>query len=157
MSTNLIQRAEKLDRIRSKRISERLTIEEAQNIVSIWGTYLEYSTVLRFMFSTSIPESLLPYPIAIIQGALNKMEALYYKKGLHEAVKLLEETEMLLIQYTDDNEAIGEAISLFSNKKWLEAMIPSFRDLQRNQIQNGFLINKKPWKLSGSRIEDLEK
>lgn len=155
--SDLIKRAEKLDNLRSKRIAEKLTLEEAQNIVSVWGAYLEHSGGLRFLFGTNIPESLLPYPLEILQGAINKMEAYYYGIGEHDRVKLLEETEMLLMQYCEDEEAIKESASSFSNKKWQDAMIPAIRDLQKNQAQNGYLVNKELWKLSKSRIEELQK
>jgi len=72
--SDLIKRAEKLDQMRSKRIAERLTLEEARNIVSVWGAYLEHSGGLRFLFGVNIPESLLPYPVGILQGAINRMD-----------------------------------------------------------------------------------
>lgn len=90
MSVDLTKRAEALDRMRLKRISEKLTLEEVQNIIAVWGAYLEHSGGLRFLFGINIPESLLPYPLDILQGAINKMEAFYYDQGLHDRVKLLE-------------------------------------------------------------------
>ncbi len=152
----LTKRAEELDNMRSKHISEKLTLEEAQNIVYVWGVYLEHSGGLRFLFGTSIPESVLPYPVEILQGAINKMEAFYYEQGLQDRVKLLEETEMMLIDYLNDEEAIEETISKFSNKKWQEAILPALREFQENQMQNGFLVaDKKLWKLSESRVKEL--
>jgi len=155
--SDLIKRAEKLDQMRSKRIAERLTLEEARNIVSVWGAYLEHSGGLRFLFGVNIPESLLPYPVGILQGAINRMEAFYHGQGQHDRVKLLEETEMLLMQYSDDEEAVKESASNFGNKKWQEAMIPALQDLQKTQAQNGYLVDKELWKLSKSRIEELQK
>ncbi len=38
---DLMKRAEKLDSLRLKGIAEKLTLEEAQNIVNIWGIFLE--------------------------------------------------------------------------------------------------------------------
>lgn len=157
MNVDLTKRAEALDQMRSKRISEKLTLEEAQNIVSVWGAYLEHTGGLRILFGINIPESLLPYPLDILQGALNKMEAFYYGQGQHDKVKLLEETEMILMQYADDGEAIKESMSYLSNTKRQETTIESLQDYQKTQAQNGFLVNKKLWKLSKSRIEELEK
>lgn len=157
MSVDLTKRAKELDKMRSKHISEKLTLEEAQNIVSVWGVYLEHSGGLRILFGLNIPESLLPYPRDIIQGAINKMEVFYYSQGLQDRVKLLEGTEMILIQYTNNEEAIKETISILSDKTWQEALIRSLQDYQKTQAQNGYLVNKKLWKLSKSRIEELEK
>lgn len=61
------------------------------------------------------------------------------------------------MQYIDDDEAIKESVSNFSNKKWQEAMIPGIQDLQKTQAQNGYLVDKKLWKLSKARIDELEK
>lgn len=155
--SDLTKRAEQLDNLRSKNISEKLTLEEAQNIVHIWGVYLEHSSRSGLLFGASIPESLLPYPIDILQGAINKMEAFYYSQGLHDRVKLLEETEIMLVQYTNDEEAIQEASSHFSNKEWQKAVIPALKIMQLNQAEAGLLVDKKLWKLSKSRIEGLEK
>lgn len=157
MSVDLNKRAEELDKMRSKHISEKLTLEEAQNIVHVWGVYLEHSGGLRFLFGISIPESLLPYPRDILQGALNKMEAFYYEQGEHDKVKLLEGTEMMLMEYAEDGEAIKESLSHFSDKKWQDAMTKGLQDYQKTQADKGFLVNKKLWKLSKSRIEELEK
>ena len=157
MSVDLTRRAENLDKMRSKRISEKLTLEEAQNIMFVWGAYLEHTGGLRILCGINIPESLLPYPLDILQGAINKMEAYYYGQGQHDRVKLLEETEMILMQYADDSEAVKELVSNFSNTKMKDATIDGLRDYQKTQAQNGYLINKKIWNLSKSRIEELEK
>lgn len=157
MSADLTKRAEELDQMRSKRIAGKLTLEEAENIMHIWGTYLEHTGGFRILFGTNIPESLLPYPVDILQGALNKMEAHYYEQGLHDRVKLLEETEIMLIQYVNDEEAINDAVEMFGNKKWRDAFLKGLRDYQLDQAENGYLVDKKLWKLSKSRIEELEK
>lgn len=154
---DLTKRAEELDQMRSKRIAEKLTLEEAQNIVNVWGVYLEHSGGIRFLFGINIPRSLLPYPIDILQGALNKMEAHYYSQGLHDRVKLLEETEAMLMQYAEDSEAISESVSNFTNRKWQEAFLKGLKDYQLSQAENGYLVDKKLWKLSKSRIEELNK
>lgn len=157
MSDDLIKRAEELDKMRSKGIAEKLTLEEAQNIVNIWGVHLEHAGMLRILFMAGIPESLLPYPIDIIQGALNKMEAYYWKQGQHDRVKLLEETEVLLVQYSHDEKAIKEFMSRFSDKKIMKVIIESIQKHQLSQAENGYLVDKNLWKLSKLRIEELEK
>jgi hypothetical protein len=151
---DLTSRAEALDKMRLKDISKKLSLEEAQNIVSVWGKYLEYTGSLRLLFGLSIPKSTLPYPVEILQGAINKMEAFYFDRGQLEKVKLLEETEVLLLNYCDD-EAIKESISIFSNTKWQEAFIPVLGENQITQSHNGYLIDQKLWGLSKSRIEEL--
>lgn len=158
MTVDLTQRAKELDEMRLKHLADKLTLEEAQNIVYIWGDFLEHTGGERVLFGISIPESFLPYPINILQGALNKMEAYYHKQGLYERVGLLEGTESLLVQYTSDEEAIKEALSHFSNEKWLEAFIPALKDYQLTQMQAGFLLkDERLWKLPKSRVEELQR
>jgi len=157
MDPDLTKRAIALDNLRSRGIADRLTLGEARRIVSVWGKHLEYSGGLRSLFMGNIPESLLPYPIGIIQGALNKMESYYYSRGQQNKVKLLEETEVLLVQYTDDKEALNKIISRLSNKKWLRLHVKILRDMQKKQAENGYLVNKELWGLSNSRIMELEK
>jgi hypothetical protein len=155
MSADLTKRAEELDQMRSKRIAEKLTLEEAENIMHVWSIHLEHTGGLRTLFKINIPKSLLPYPIDILQGALNKMEAHYYEQGLHDRVKLLERTEAMLMQYENDDEAINNAVKMFGNKKWRDAFLKGLRDYQLNQAESGYLVNKKLWKLSKYRIEEL--
>lgn len=155
MSDKLMKRAVRLDDMRSKGIAEKLTLEEADSIVYVWGVHLEHTGAYRYLFGVSIPESLLPYPIEILQGAINKMEAYYYKQGHHDRVKALEGTEAMLMQYADDQEAIEEAHAQFGNKKWQEAFIPGLKSYQKTQAENGFLVDKKLWKLSKARIAEL--
>lgn len=155
MADRLMKRAEELDEMRSLGISKKLTIEEAQNIVTVWGTFLEYSGGLSYLFGIDIPKSLLPFPIQILQGALNKMEAYYFDQGQNDRVKLLEETEAMLMRYADDSEAIKTTSDHFEDQKWQNAFIPGFKSFQENQVQNGFLVDKKLWKLSKSRLEEL--
>lgn len=110
----MIARAKRLDDLRMKRVAEKLTLDEADRIVHIFGAYLEHSGAVRYLFGGSIPGSLLPYPIGIIQGALNKMEEYYHKRGMHDRVRLLEAAESALPQYAEDREAIEATLNLFN-------------------------------------------
>ena len=150
MSVDPMKRAGKLDAMRSKHISDKLTPEEASNIVHIWGIFLEHSGGLRYLLGTSVPKSLLPYPIAILQGALNKMEAYYWERGEKDRVKLLEETEAMLIQFTSDKEALKDIVDKLCNKKWMKILVPGLKSHQIDQANNGYLIDGKLWRLSKS-------
>lgn len=155
MEDKLTKKAEELDNLRLNGTAEKLTLEEAENIVQVWGIFLEHSGGLRTFFGIDIPRSLLPYPIEIIQGALNKMEALYWKAGNKERVKLLEETEMLLMQFSDDKEAIENTIKRLQDEDWQEIVISSIKNYQKSQSQNGYLVNKKVFEISETRLNEL--
>ncbi|OGH23456.1 MAG: hypothetical protein A2629_00215 [Candidatus Levybacteria bacterium RIFCSPHIGHO2_01_FULL_41_15] len=152
---DLMKRAEKLDSLRLKGIAEKLTLEEAQNIVNIWGIFLEHSGGVRMLFATDIPQSILPFPIEILQGALNKMEAYYYELGMQDRVKLLESTEAMLMQYEEDDEAMKATAKRYADKKFRDVFITGLKDYQMSQLQKGYLVDKKLWKLSESRIKEL--
>lgn len=157
MTVDLVKRAQALDKLRLRRIADKLTVEEAGNIVSVWGKYLEQNGGFRIIFGISTPESLLPYPLVILQAALNKMEAHHYEQGHHEKVKLLEETEALLMQYSDDEEALKELVANINNKSWIYTIVNSLKEYQKNQVLNGYLVDNKLWKLSKSRLDELLK
>lgn len=155
MEDKISKRAEELDNMRLKGISKKLTLEEAKKIVNVWGVFLEHSGGLRILFGINIPRFLLPYPIEIIQGALNKMEAFYYNEGKQDRVKLLEETEMILIQFSDDKEAIETAINRLSNKDFQNTIIKSIKDYQITQLQRGYLISGEIFEIKESRLKEL--
>ena len=155
MSTDLNKRAEYLDSLRLKGIADKLTIDEALNIVNIYGTHLEHIGVFRIIFGINIPLSSLPYPVEIIQGALNKMQKYYFEHGHKERVKLLEETEMMLIYYTNDDEALNQVKSIVKDKKSLSAIVKAMQGYQQDQVEKGYLNNGKLWKLNKARKDEL--
>jgi len=152
----ITKRAEDLDKISASNISELITIEEADKIVSVWGLFLEHAGFVTYLFSGGIPESILPYPKFLIVGAIRKMEEYYYKQGLHEMVRIHENILGVLLNVTDDKEAVAEISKNFGDKKWLEQYLPGLKELQINRMEGGFLVNGKLWKLSKSRIEEIK-
>ena len=146
MSEKLSKRAEELDKIASSDISEQITLEEAEKIVSVWGIFLEHTGFMSCLFGNDIPESVLPYPKHILVGAINKMAKFYHGQGFYDQVKNLEATLMMLICYTNDYEAIEEAVKTFGNKDWKTAMLPALKESQTNQMKSGFVVNGQLWK-----------
>ncbi len=157
MSEKLSRRAKELDKISATDISERMTLEEAEKIVSVWGTFLEYTGFLVGIFGNDIPESILPYPKHILVGAINKIAGFYYKNGQRQQqVELLESTLKGLISYANDREAIEEAIKTFSNQNWRNIMLPALKKSQENQMEKGFVVDKKLWSFGRTRREFIE-
>ena len=157
MIINISKRAIRLDKLRLKNIAKKLSFEEADNIVAVYGSFLEHSGGFRFLFGNYMPESLLPYPIAILQGALNRMEEHYFSLGMFDRVKLLKETESFLLECINDKDAIKETLVQFGNKKWQKIFIPNLKNLQENQAQAGYLVDRQLWSLTKNRIEELLK
>lgn len=156
MSEKLSERAEELDKMASTDISERMTLEEAEKIVSVWGVFLEHTGFLLGLFGTDIPESVLPYPKHILVGAINKMARFYHQNGQHQQVEALEMTLMELVSYANDQDAIEEAVKTFSNQNWRDAMLPALKKSQENQMEAGFVIDKQLWSFSRSRRDSIE-
>jgi len=156
MSNKIIKSAEDLDKISASNISELITIEEADKIVSVWGLFLEHAGFMSYLFSGDIPESVLPYPKYLLVGAINKMAKYYHQQGHDKMVENLESTLIGLVSYANDKEAIKQASENFNNKEWLEHFVPGLNELQRDRMENGFVVDGKLWKLSKSRIEEIE-
>ena len=157
MNNKLIKRAGELDKIAASNISEKITLEEADKIVTIWGLFLEHAGFMSFLFCNDIPESVLPYPKYLLVGAINKMQKYYHQQGHHKMVENLENTLIGLVGYTNDQEAIKEVAKDFNDKKWLKEFLPGLKELQKDRMENGFVVNGKLWKLSKSRLKELEK
>ena len=142
----LEKRASEIDEIIESGISEKITLEDAAKIVSVWGKFLEQCSFLVFLFGNDIPESVLPFKKDILVGALNKLILFHKNNGNNENAKKLEETLLGLIAYTNDEEAIMEAEKNFNNPDWREAMLPALEGYQESLASDGFVIDGKIWK-----------
>lgn len=150
------EKAKELDEIALTDISDRMTIEEAHKITVIWGTFLEYTNSLMSLFLMDIPESILPFPKHILVGAINKMIDYYHEIGDNDAVKSLESTRILLMQYSSDEDAITKASQTFNNEEWKRVILPKLKDKQADRIQWGFLVDGEKWILDESRKKFIE-
>lgn len=108
-----------------------MTLEQANKIVNIWGKHLEYAnSKLMYIFSTSIPESFLPFPKETIEEASNIVAKSYHDIGNQEAVKTIQSAIVFLTSYVNDDKAILQAARNFNNQKWRKTTLPSFKKFQ---------------------------
>jgi len=156
VQNRVMKKAEDLDKIAASNISELITIEEADKIVSVWGLFLEHAGFVTYLFPGGIPESILPYPKFLIVGAINKMIKHYHEQGLNEMVKLHEEVYCALLEVESDQEAASEISKNFGEKKWLEQHLLGLKELQKDRMEGGFIVNGELWKLSSSRIDEIK-
>ena len=113
-----------------------MTFTEADKIVQIWGRYLEYvNGKVSLLFGVRIPESFLPFPKDVLIKALDIMTEHHLKTGNKRKADLIKETASELYIYVDDEEAILQAVKLFNDPKWREAMLPSFKEFQKEWIK----------------------
>jgi hypothetical protein len=112
-----------------------MTLKDADKIAHIWGRYLEYCSKLACVFSSSVPESFLPFPKNTLEEALNIMAEHYHKTGNKRGVELMQETVCLLIMYKDDEEALLEAAKKFTDPKYRESFIPMLKQMQKDWIK----------------------
>lgn len=108
-----------------------MTLEEASNIVNLWGIHLEHVTgKLSVLFSAKIPESFLPFPIKKIELALNILAEYHHNQGNIKTEKDLLNSIGSLLFYIDDEKAILEAAKFFDDSSWRKSFLPIFKNLQ---------------------------
>jgi hypothetical protein len=113
-----------------------MTFVEADNIVSIWGAYIEYcQDRLRALFISNIPQSLLPYPVETLEEALNIVGKFYHEARDYEASKLIQESFGCLAHYAPDDTALQGAAFKFGAPNVREAIIRNIKKVQVDWIR----------------------
>lgn len=150
------QRAEELDNIISSDIVKRLTLEEANSITSIYGSFLESTGFLTMIFMNDIPESLLPYPKHILVSALERSRQYFTNIGDRKRATFIYSAILGLVGYnSNDDEAFKKAAEMFSDSRWRKAFVKSLKEMQKSNATKGFTLDGKMWKLSPERIAQL--
>jgi len=113
-----------------------MTLDEAQKIVNIYSIFLHHvSGKLIYVFGTNIPESFLPFPIKILEEALNIVAKHYHDSGNLVFAKRLQECIGDLGGYMDDEIAVLLAAETFKNTEWRQAILPQFKKFQKDWIE----------------------
>jgi hypothetical protein len=103
-----------------------MTIEQADIVRSEWGKFLEHeNNILMRLFLGKIPESTLPYPKDIIKDAIDTI--CNHPDINPELINVLNGTVPILETYIDDDQALDNAISMFSNEDYRKAAIGGLR------------------------------
>ena len=89
-----------------------MTTEKANKIFRNWKEYVEINDKLSKIFM-AIPESFLPYPIEVLEEALNIIAKSYFDKRDYKACHVVQESICTLGSYKDDEEAIKTIIDDF--------------------------------------------
>jgi hypothetical protein len=83
-----------------------MTFTEAENIFKSWKEYVNFANKLSQIFS-KIPESFLPYPLEVLEEALNVVAKKHFDNGDTEMAKNIQLTmAAFLFSHTNDEEAI---------------------------------------------------
>jgi hypothetical protein len=100
-----------------------MTFIEADKIFQTWSRwYWPSHFMLHAIFISKIPESFLPYPLAILEEALNIIVEHYQKSGDLQMSQNIQETMIGLSYYVEDKEALQQATELFSKPEMLEGI-----------------------------------
>jgi hypothetical protein len=114
-----------------------MTLQEASQIVVMWGKYVEYIFgKLMVVFSARIPESLLPFPKKTLNEALDILAEHHRCMGNKNGVETIKAVAGYLDAYVNDEEALLQAAKNFSDPEWRKAFIPSLQKLQETWIKN---------------------
>lgn len=84
-----------------------MTLETANVVFKKWQEYIEINDKLTKIF-TSLPESFLPYPIEILEEALNIVAKKYFDAGDFKTSRDIQRIMATLLFYKDDEDAIKE-------------------------------------------------
>lgn len=113
-----------------------MTLDEIDKILPIWGKFLEYTHGrLVLIFSTHIPESLLPFPKELLYEVFKLAEEQFQKMGDKRAAELMKESPGWLMWYVDDEDALLRAGKDFNDPKRRKLMITMLKDGQKNWIK----------------------
>ncbi len=123
-----------------------MTEERARKIFKEWQKFTEINDKLALIFSTSIPESFLPYRVEEIEEALNIVAESYFNAGQKENSKKIQESIVNLWVYNPDEEALKDMkkrLELILNdtslKKTLLAKLNEFFESWRSFKNDGTL------------------
>jgi hypothetical protein len=109
-----------------------MTLDEAQQIVAIWGKHLEFcGDRLAALFAGSIPRSLLPLPVERLEEALNKVAKRYHDLGDYDASNLVRGSFEHLALYGDDDNALSAAAMKFGIPEVRATVASRLLELQR--------------------------
>lgn len=86
-----------------------MTFEEAEKIFKFWEEYVEINDKMIKVFR-SIPKSFLPYPVEVLEEALNIMAKYYFENGDRRGAENIQGTMATLVYYKDDEEAIKDIL-----------------------------------------------
>ena len=116
-----------------------LTIEQAQKVSDVWASFVEFTQgSLMMAFRSSIPESFLPYPKAVIHQAMDIVVDLYAEDQPEVAKAASSSLVSLEALYKPDEEALEQ----FANKSRNKAFINSIERVVNKQQKRslGYLL-----------------
>lgn len=113
-----------------------MKVEHALKIVHVWGRHLDQiHGRLMMVFMMKIPESLLPFPLTIIEEAVKVLGEHFESEGRTKDLEDLRTGSVFLMWYIDDTLAIEEAAKNLNNPKWRDSMIPGLRQVQQTWVE----------------------
>ena len=93
-----------------------MTYDEAWEIVTAWGVYLEHShaRLVTIFFLGHLPASLLPYPKQVLEDAINAVAKYYFDMGDYATSDFFKSTCGPLMLYSSDDYAIEQLFKILN-------------------------------------------
>jgi len=101
-----------------------MTLEEANKIFEHWKGYSEIADKMHKIFLV-VPESFLPYPIDILEEALNIVAKHYFDSGDKRTANIIQETMMLQLGgycLGTDSEGKTKVVDKITDEEVLQKM-----------------------------------
>jgi hypothetical protein len=99
-----------------------VTKEEAKIIFKSWQDYIETADKFSKLW-LPVPESFLPYPVKLLEEAINIVAEGYFDSGDHKMVKVIHETIGYLAWSTKDGGVMTDEEALNGMKSKLETIL----------------------------------
>lgn len=151
--SQFLDRAGELD-AEASIIEMRLTLEEADNILTVWGLFLEHAEGLRFLFIQG-PESCLPFPKSLIAAACLKMARHYQDLGRSDLVNMVENVHIGLLNFVSDDDSLETFFEFYSDTDQRKRLAEELKEFQLNRMRRGYVVQRKLWTIDPSRLADL--
>jgi hypothetical protein len=112
-----------------------MDILEANKIYNNWRQwYWPCHFILHSIFLSSIPESFLPYPVDVLEEALNIVAKSYWGEGDRKYSDTIKQSIGSLLYYKKDEEALQNASENFSSPKMREVMLIYIANYKKDWI-----------------------
>jgi hypothetical protein len=108
-----------------------MTFEHASKIFKVWQEYVEISNKMSIVFHT-LPESFLPYPLKVLEEALNFLAKRYHDAGDIESSELIKSSLGFLAFYSNDESALEEMQKVLN----LMADNPSLKEVYLTNLKD---------------------
>lgn len=119
-----------------------MTFNEADKIFKEWQYYQEFHDKCFKIFMGSIPESFLPFPVKILEEALNIVAKDCFDRGDKKTSDLIANSIGFLLAYEDDAKAIEHILFKLKVPKLRDACLTNLEKARDSWLKHKAKLNE---------------